>query len=273
MLKRPPRMQKDIDIATALFLAHRLFAPSPAFGPGAYAQHGNALASAILRHAIHPHLGTPLLGDWANTESAEGRRLYDSTRTSDFQLSAFLLFHRAAADGAERARWQWVLESTLSAALSQQQQSGAALLPDFLVWDSRTQRWAPPKGKHLESEHDGAMGWNACRTPWRLAHYYAASGDARIRPVLEGMHRALKRTSTWPAVPAGLEIQHGRALRGIDYSDKAFIAPAGYLCYVLGDTAGQQEAVRAMEDEEAQYFGDCIDLVIAEQAMHVELFR
>lgn len=48
---------------------------------------------------------------------------------------------------------------------------------------------------------------------------------------------------------------------------RAFIAPAGYLCYALGNSDGQQAAVRALDDEEDEYFGDTIDLVIAEEAM------
>ncbi|KDN51401.1 glycoside hydrolase family 8 protein [Tilletiaria anomala UBC 951] len=262
----------DIDVATALFLAGKVFADSPVFSNSAYWTEGNRLASAILRYEIHPRLGTPLLGDWANEDGAENVKLYNSTRTSDFILSSFLLFHRVVADAGERSRWQWVIESTLSAALSQLHR-GVLLLPDFLVFNLRTNQWEVPHGKLLESEKgDGQMSWNACRTPWRLAHYYAASGDQRIRPLLERMREALVRASgKWPAVPAGIDIRTGRGLE--DYSDRAFIAPAGYVCHVLGDTSSFQQAVTALNDEEPSYFGDSIDLVIAEQASHTELFR
>lgn len=108
---------------------------------------------------------------------------------------------------------------------------------------------------------------------WRLAHYYAVSGDQRILPLLQAMHHTLV-SGVFPSVPAGLRVRDGKAL--VDYSGtfptrayagRAFIAPAGYLCYVLGDSKGQQAAVRALDDEESEYFGDSIDLVIAEEAM------
>lgn len=69
----------------------------------------------------------------------------------------------------------------------------------------------------------------------------------------------------FPAVPAGLRVRDGRAL--VNYSSRAFIAPAGYLAYVLGDSQRHMAAVRALDDEEPEYFGDSIDLVIAEEAM------
>jgi hypothetical protein len=167
-----------------------------------------------------------------------------------------------------------VLESSLSAALSQAHH-GCGLLPDFLVFNRSSSSWTPPQGKHLESEHDGQMSWNACRTPWRLAHYYAVSGDARVRPLLENMRNTLVSGAhgkwQWPAIPAGLRVRDGKGL--VSYSDKSFIAPAGYVCHVLGDFGGHQQAVKAMDDEEASYFGDSIDLLVAEQATHVDLFR
>lgn len=69
----------------------------------------------------------------------------------------------------------------------------------------------------------------------------------------------------FPAIPAGVRIKDGKPL--VDYSSRAFIAPAGYLAYALGDSSSHMTAVRALDDEEADYFGDSIDLVIAEEAM------
>jgi len=116
-----------------------------------------------MAHCIHPQLFVPLLGDWCDTDSKENRRLYDSTRSSDFILSSFLLFHMKHPDPHARVQWQRVLESTLQVALSQLHVNKTGLLADFLVYDSR-HGWNPAKGKHLESKHDGEMSWNACRT-------------------------------------------------------------------------------------------------------------
>lgn len=102
------------------------------------------------------------------------------------------------------------------------------------------------------------------QSAWRLAHYYAVSGDQRILPLLETMKGTLMGCQ-FPAIPAGLRIKNGKPL--VNYSSRAFIAPVGYLAYALGDSASHISAIRALDDEEAEYFGDSIDLVIAEEAM------
>lgn len=121
------------------------------------------MSDALLAHCIHPQLNVPLLGDWCNTDDKKNRQLYDSTRSSDFILSSFLLFHMKHPNAQSRARWQQVLESTLQVALSQLQVNRTGLIADFLVYDGR-HGWHPPHGQHLESKHDGDMSWNACRT-------------------------------------------------------------------------------------------------------------
>ncbi|SPC61290.1 related to Endoglucanase [Ustilago sp. UG-2017b] len=254
----------DVDIASSLYLASRVFGE----GDGGYRLEADKLASAILRWTIHPELGTPLMGDWANRDSEEASKLYDATRTSDFILSAFALFARQHRDPAERQRWGWVLESTKRVALSCGGTTG--FLPDFLQYDAKTATWHPPKGHLLESEHDGALNWNACRTPWRLAHYLATTGDTTILPLLQHAHGSVRRIKAFnfPSIPAGIKLDGHEAKALVDYSDKAFIAPVGYLCHVLGDAEGQQSCVRALGDEEASYFGDSIDVLIAEQASH-----
>ncbi|KAE8240042.1 hypothetical protein A4X13_0g7965 [Tilletia indica] len=254
----------DIDIATALFLASRIFPHGgPAFPQGAYAYEAAQLSSALLNKCIHRQLNTPLLGDWCNTGDRKNERLYNSTRTSDFILSAFLLFYRMHPDPNQRARWQAVLEATLSAALSQvPHHAPVGILPDFLEWDGRC--WKPAQGKLLESKNDGEMSWNACRTPWRLAHYYAVSGDSRVLPLLQRMHQTLSTHPTFPALSAGFRLKDAKALE--DYTDRAFIAPASYLCYVLSDHGNHSRGLAQLEEEESSYFGDSIDLVIGEMA-------
>lgn len=254
----------DIDIATALFLAHKRWpGGSPMYPPGAYLAEGAALSDAILRYCIHPELHTPLLGDWANCDDKQNRRLYNSTRSSDFILSGFLLFHKMHPSAEARAQWQTVLESTLAAAISQLNVSKSGLIADFLEHDKH-KGWVPASGKLLESKYDGEMSWNACRTPWRIAHYYAVSGDERVLPLLQAMHHTLT-SHNFPSVPAGLRVKDGKPL--VDYSERAFIAPVGYLAYALGDSTSHMAAIRALDDEEPGYFGDSIDLLIAEQAM------
>ncbi|SPO25026.1 related to Endoglucanase [Ustilago trichophora] len=254
----------DIDIASSLYLACKVFGDRD----GRYKSEADRLCSQILQHTIHPELGTPLLGDWANRDSPQGHKLYDATRSSDFILSAFALFSQSHSNPDERSRWRWVLESTKRVAISFY---GGCIgfLPDFLVYDQASARWTGSKGKLLESEQDGCLNWNACRTPWRLSHYLASTGDTSILPMLQRAHGSARNLPAFnfPYIPAGVKIDaEVKAL--VDYSDKAFIAPVGYLCHVLGDREGQQMCVRALEGQEASYFGDTIDLIIAEQASH-----
>lgn len=159
----------DIDIATALFLAARKWPQGSSMYPaGAYEAEATRIADALLEHCIHRELNVPLLGDWCNTDDKNNRKLYDSTRSSDFILSSFVLFHRRHPSAEARQRWHQVLESTLEVALSQLQINQSGLIADFLVYD-RKHGWTPAKGKLLESKHDGDMSWNACRT--RTLHY------------------------------------------------------------------------------------------------------
>lgn len=252
----------DIDIASSLYLASRVF------GEGRFKEEADRLTSAILKYTIHPRLGTPLLGDWANCDSAEGKKLYDSTRTSDFILSAFALFARYHSNAEERSRWEWVLQSTKNAALACGGSTG--FLPDFLVFNHHSNTWHPAHGKLLESDHDGALNWNACRTPWRLAHYLATTGDTSILPLLQHAHRSVRSMAAFqfPSIPAGVEVNGAQPKALVEYSDKAFVAPVGYLCYVLGDGEGHAQCVRALGEQEPSYFGDTIDVLVAEQAGH-----
>lgn len=191
----------------------------PVFPAGAYSYEGAALADSIMRNCIHPQLKTPMLGDWCNTDSKEGVRLYNSVRSSDLILSGFLLFHRAHPDQQQRQRWQEVLEASISVALSQAN-SPTGLLPDFLEFH-QSRGWVPAKGKLLESERDGDVNWNACRTPWRLAHYYMISGDQRLLPLLQKMHRTITNVRGFPSVPAGMRLSDAKAL--VDYSGRYLV--------------------------------------------------
>lgn len=178
----------DIDIATALFLAaSRWPHGSHMFPAGAYTYEAAALSDALLRHCIHVELNTPLLGDWANCDDKKNRRLYDATRSSDFILSSFLLFHMKHPDASSRARWQQVLEATLEAALSQLNHSSTGLIADFLEHDKR-KGWVPASGKLLESKCDGEMSWNACRT--RTSLLTSLAPRALLRRVRRPAHPA-----------------------------------------------------------------------------------
>ena len=47
------------------------------------------------------------------------------------------------------------------------------LMADFLQLDAFSGRYVPVTGKVLERAYDKYYCWNSCRSPWRLAVYYA----------------------------------------------------------------------------------------------------
>jgi hypothetical protein len=49
------------------------------------------------------------------------------------------------------------------------------LMADFLELDAFTGRYLPATGKVLERAYDKYYSWNSCRSPWRLAVYYACA--------------------------------------------------------------------------------------------------
>ncbi len=49
------------------------------------------------------------------------------------------------------------------------------LMADFLQLDTSSGLYVPVTGKVLERSHDKYYCWNSCRSPWRLAVYYACA--------------------------------------------------------------------------------------------------
>lgn len=75
----------DIDIATALFLAAKVWGQ----GDIDYRAAAISLASNLWKYCFHHETFLPLVGDWAS----EGDSAHVLTRPSDFILSGFLTFY------------------------------------------------------------------------------------------------------------------------------------------------------------------------------------
>jgi len=149
---------------------------------------------------------------------------YYGTRTSDFMMDHLRTFYEITGDGA----WNSVLEKSYELAdLMQTRYSPATgLLPDFIQEINTAPR--PARPGFLEGPFDGQYGYNACRTPWRIATDYLLNGEPRA---LE----AMERINAWFRAKAGGDpgrIFDGYTLSGVktadyDYNALAFVAPLG----------------------------------------------
>jgi endo-1,4-beta-D-glucanase Y len=80
----------DVDIATALFLAAKVWGRGGQHGEIDYRATALELCGAIWEKCINHRTFMPLVGDWVD----DGDDAYKLTRPSDFILSAYLLFSR-----------------------------------------------------------------------------------------------------------------------------------------------------------------------------------
>ncbi|KAI7908245.1 Six-hairpin glycosidase-like protein [Cokeromyces recurvatus] len=241
----------DIDIATALFLAAKVW------GKNDYFKAACDLAGAIWKHCFNHSTYLPLLGDWADP----GDKEYNLTRPSDFILSAYLLFYYE--DKERQQYWGRVVNAVITTCqyqLTLHPQTG--LIADFLQLDRRSKQYKPVTGQVLEDKHDGDYNWNSCRVPWRLAHYYMLTKDERLKPLLETLSKffegVLKKggNSNESPIRAGYYL-NGKAF--VDYSDMAFNAPVSFLFWVLNDQAPLDQIMKYIDnDKDGTYFGETI---------------
>lgn len=79
-----------MDIATALFLAAKIWGRGGQHGEIDYRQTAVELAAAVWEHCFNHETYMPLVGDWADP----GDDAYLLTRPSDFILSGYLIFYQ-----------------------------------------------------------------------------------------------------------------------------------------------------------------------------------
>ncbi|KAG1460659.1 hypothetical protein G6F55_004036 [Rhizopus delemar] len=248
----------DVDIATALFLAAKVWGRGGAQGEIDYRAAAVNLARSIWDHCFNHETYMPLIGDWADP----GDEAFALTRPSDFILSGYLLFYYE--DTERQQIWGNVVNAivnTCQGQLAMNPQTG--LIADFLTLDPRTRAYNPVHKEVLESKHDPDYNWNSCRVPWRLGHYYMLSKDPRIRQLLETQanffaHQLSRNSGDCP-------IRAGYHLNGqpyADYSDMAFTAPVSFLFWVLDWRQQLDQVMRYIdEDNECTYFGESIAML------------
>lgn len=154
----------DIDIATSLFHAAKIWSRSPC-GRYDYRQIALQLAKAIWDHEINHYTFMPTLGDWVKvTEPTVGAQGYsggarygeessytDVTRPSDFILAGFLTFYNE--DVERSAQWGKVMDAIITTVQHQLHLNPTGLIADFLKMAANG-FYEPSQKKILESDND-----------------------------------------------------------------------------------------------------------------------
>ena len=219
----------DLDIAFGLLLADRQWGSA---GKIDYAGEGKKVIAAILAHEVSAATHLTLLGDWAMPSDT---KYYDSTRSSDWMVDHFRAFGKASGDAA----WTAVVDTHLGLAKTMQDQFSpkTGLLPDFIVGTAGSP--APAPSKFLEDVTDGAYGYNACRTPWRLGADWLVSGDARSQAAVMRMNDWVRtKTSGDPSkIDDGYKLDGTNVTTAID-NNMSFVAP--FAVAAMADAAHPQ---------------------------------
>jgi endo-1,4-beta-D-glucanase Y len=214
----------DMDIAYALLLADRQWGSAGAIN---YKQAALEVIAALKSRALNPNTHTIMLGDWVSPNDAKYGR---STRSSDFMPEHLRAYAAASGD----AEWTRVADTTYTIIQNVQRDASPAtgLLPDFIEDVDTKPR--PVNPGFLESDADGRYGYNACRTPWRIATDYLLAGDARAQAAVRPINQWL-RTATGGDphnVMGGYRLDGTAA---VSYYEPAFAAP-----FSVGAMAGAE---------------------------------
>jgi endo-1,4-beta-D-glucanase Y len=241
----------DLDVAYALLLAEQQW-------PGnGYLAKAMAVITDVLNGDISAATHLTLLGDYSTP--GDPTAMYDATRPSDFMIDHWRAFGRATGDMSH-----WVTGGTVDATynlISTMQTNFSpmtGLLPDFIVSTNTTP--APAPAMYDEGAGDGQYSWNSCRTPWRIATDYIASGDSRAKDAISKMNSfIIAKTGGDPS-----QIVTGYALDGsngatANGTSSAFSSPFGVAAMLSGNQAWL-DAIWSSRAINSGYYGDSITL-------------
>jgi glucose/arabinose dehydrogenase/endo-1,4-beta-D-glucanase Y len=243
----------DLDIAYALLLASEQWGEDGAIDYGGAAE---AIIAAILENEVQADDPILALGDWAPGDATYG----SGTRPSDWMLQHLKEF--AAVTGA--GGWTQIVDRAyeLVDALHSDHSPATGLLPDFVVYEGGVP--APALPDYLESANDGAYGWNAARTPWRIGTDYLITGDGRAKEQLDAINGWIRSaTAEDPS-----QIRQGYQLDGTPINPSmdahtAFSAP--FTVSAMVDPSNQSWLDELWDHNVSQpprgYFGDSIRLL------------
>jgi endoglucanase len=204
----------DMDIAYALLLADRQWGSA---GTINYKQAALQVIAALKSEALNSSTHTLLLGDWVSPNNAKYGR---STRSSDLMTEHLRAYAAASGD----AEWTRVADTAYTIITNIQRDASpkSGLLPDFIEDVDTKPRPANPG--FLESDADGRYGYNACRTPWRIATDYLLAGDTRAQAAVRPINNWLRNATGGDPhkVMGGYKLDGAAA---VDYYEPAFAAP------------------------------------------------
>lgn len=203
----------DMDIAYALLLADKQWGSD---GKINYLAEAKKVINAIMKDDVNHTEWNLKVGDWASGKDA------NLTRTSDYMMTHLKAFREASGD----SRFDKVINKTYDIInyVYKNYSPKTGILPDFLV--ATNGKFAPPDGVALETAEDGYMGYNACRTSWRIATDYIMTGDNRAVSQLNKLNKWVrKNTNNMPEkIYAGYKLD-GTLITGRDYEDLSFSSP------------------------------------------------
>ncbi|KAI1307043.1 hypothetical protein EDD11_004588 [Mortierella claussenii] len=268
-----PATDGDIDIATSLFYAARVWGRSPC-NRHDYRQIAISLCKAIWDHEINHYTFMPTLGDWVKVSEpqmaaqgysggahyGEESAYSDVTRPSDFILSGFLTFYNE--DPERSQQWAKVMDAIITTVQHQLHLNSTGLIADFLKLAANGY-YEPSQKKILESDNDKDYNWNSCRVPWRLSVFYLMTHDPRLQPVLMAQSHFF---GSLPEVHAGYHL-NGQRIHDRSYSDMSYTAPASVVMWTMRHP-NQIKIQNEMEELESDrsYFGDSIQMLCLLQA-------
>jgi hypothetical protein len=163
----------------------------------------------------------------------------------------------AAASGD--AEWTRVADTGYQIIASIQRDASPAtgLLPDFI--EDVDARPRPASPGFLESDADGRYGYNACRTPWRIATDYLLAGDTRAQTALRPINTWLRAATSGDS----RKIMGGYKLDGapaVSYYKSAFAAPFGVSAMVDAENQDWLNAIwaRLTDGSSDGYYSDTL---------------
>lgn len=245
----------DMDIAYSLILAHKQWGSNGAIN---YIAEAKKVINAIMKDDVNQTDWYLKVGDWATGDYAK------LTRTSDFMMSHLKAFREVSGD----SRWDKVIDKTYNIIHSvyKEYSPKTGILPDFLV--NVDGKFIPPTGTVLETDNDGALGYNACRTSFRVATDYILTGDKRAVAELKALNEWIRKsTGNKPEkIYSGYQLD-GTLIEGRDYEDICFSSP--FMVCAMIDSKNQKwlndlwDHNLKVKTEDDLYFGNSLRLMTA----------
>jgi len=227
----------DLDIALSLLMADNQWGSN---GKINYRAAALNIVSAILKHEVNSKEHTILLSD----ANVEGDYDFNDIRSSDFMPAHLRVFNKFYPND----EWTKVIDKMYQVfgSIQNEYSKKTGLLPDFIIY--RNGKYAPAKRNYMESRHDGAYYYNACRVPFRVAVDYLIYGEPRAKKLLNPISDWIqRRTSKNPdKMWAGYNLD-GSPIRGHDYTVPAFLCP-----FAIGSM---------LDKKNQQWVNDCWDYI------------